>query len=79
MFDTELQLSLVSSQDKIDSFLKKNPALFKDDGFNNGVAVVARVYSIRTLHILGENGEREEVKIGDGELVDILYMGNVQF
>jgi hypothetical protein len=79
MFGTELQLSLLSSKERIDSFLKKHPDLFKDYGFKNGVAVVARIKAIRTTSVPGEEGEREEVKIGDGELIDIQYTGDVTF
>jgi hypothetical protein len=77
-FGTVLQLSLVSSKDIVDTFLSKHPDLFKRR-YNNGVAVVARIYSIRTLSIPGKEGIREEVKIGDGELVDIMYTGRVLF
>lgn len=79
IFGTELQLSLLSTKQRIDTFLEKNPNLFKNYGFNNGVAVIARVNSIRTTYVSGEEGKREEVKIGDGELVDILYTGKVRF
>lgn len=79
MFETELQLSLLSDKDRVDSFLKEHPDLFKDYGFNNSVAVVARINSIRTTYVLGEEGERDEVKIGDGKLIDILYIGDVTF
>ena len=79
MLGTELQLSLLSNKEKIDIFLKEHPDLFKDFGFNNGVAVVARINSIRTTYVTGEEGEREEVKIGDGELIDILYTGDITF
>lgn len=79
MFRTELQLSLLSGKDKIDSFLKEHPDLFKDYGFKNGVAVVARIKSLRSTYLSKENGTREEVKIGDGELIDILYTGDLQF
>ena len=79
IFDTELRLSLFSSKEIVDSFLKKHPDFFKNYGFNNGVAVVARIKSIRTINILGEEGEREEVKIGDGELIDIIYTGDALF
>ena len=79
MFDTELQLSLLSGKEQIDSFLQKHPGLFKNDGFNNGVAVVAHINAIRTIYVPGEEGGREEIKIGDGELVDITFTGDVQF
>ena len=79
MFGTELQLSLVSEKDRLDTFLKEHPDLFKDYGFKNGIAVVAHIDSIRTTYVPGEEGEREEVKSGDGELIDILYTGDVTF
>ena len=79
IFGAELELSLHSPKNKIDSFLKKHPTLFKNLGFNNGVAVVAQIRSVRTAYFSGENGEREEVKIGEGELLEILYTGNPQF
>jgi len=79
MFDTELQLSLVADKVRIDSFLNRNPDLFKEYGFNNGVAVVARIKTIRTAYISGAEGAREEVKIGEGELVDIFYTGDILF
>ena len=79
MFGTELQLSLLSSKERIDSFLEKHPDLFKNYGFNNGVAVVTRINAIRTTYVPGEEGGREEVKIGVGEMLDIIYTGDVTF
>jgi hypothetical protein len=79
MFGTDLQLSLRSTKQRIDSFLKEHPNLLKGYGVNNGVAVIANVKTIRTTYVHGEEGEREEVKIGEGELVDILFTGDVQF
>jgi len=79
MFETKLQLSLLSEKEYVDSFLKEHPDIFKDYGLNNGVAVVARINAIKTTAVLGEEGEREEVKIGVGELLEILYTGDVTF
>lgn len=79
MFGTELQLSLISEKDRLDTFLKEHSELFKDNGFKNGIAVVAHIDSIRTAYVPGEEGEREEVKVGDGKLVDILYTGDITF
>lgn len=78
-FDTELQLLLLFSKERINSFLEKHPDLFKDFGFNNGVAVVARINAIRTTYMPGEEGMRKAVKIGDGEMLDIIYTGDVFF
>jgi len=79
MFNTELQLSLIAEKERIDNFLIKHPDLFKNSGFNNGVAVVAQIKAVRTTYISGAEDAREDVKIGDGKLVDILYTGNVLF
>ena len=80
LFYTRLQLSLISQKEIIDSFLQKHPNLFKGPGFfNDGVAVIAKVKAIRTSYISGEEGERIEIKIGDGELLDIVYTGKVRF
>ncbi len=64
MFGTELLLSLLSGKVKVEFFLKEHPDLFKDYGSINGVAVIARINSIRTIYVLGEGGEREAMKIG---------------
>lgn len=71
MFDTELELSLLSTKEQIDSLLKKHPDLFEDYGFNNGVAVVARIDTIRTIYVSSQEGGRDEVKVGNGELIDV--------
>lgn len=79
MFGTELQLSLRATKPRIDSFLEEHPGLFKDYGFNNGVAIIADVKAIQSAYVPGEEGGRDEVKIGKGELVDIIFSGDVQF
>ncbi len=79
MFDTKLLLSLSSSKQRMDAFLKQHPDLFKEHVFKNGVAVAARVYAIQTTYASGEEGKRNETKIGEGELVDIVYTGGVLF
>lgn len=78
----KLQLSLISSKEIIDSFLDKHPDLFRNYGRNNGVAVVARIHSIRPRTVgypsdneSGYDDDDYEVKIGDGELIDIAYLG----
>lgn len=78
MFSTELQLSLLVPKKKIDAFLKNHPKLFKGVGFNNGSVVIAKVKSIKTDYYIGNEGVREEIKIGQGELIDILFIGGVR-
>ena len=79
MFETGLQLSLSSPKERIDAVLREHPELFENYGFNNGVAVIAQVDAIRSAFVLGENGERLDVKIGEGELMDITYTGIMSF
>ncbi len=79
MFGTELQLALQCPKQRVDSFLKDHPDLFKDFGLKNGVAVVADIDEIETIIVSGSEGEREEIKIGKGKCIDILYTGDVQF
>jgi len=78
MFSTELELSLLAPKQKIDVFLKNHPQLFKGVGFNNSIAIIAKVTSIKTEYYTGEQGQREEIKIGQGELIDILFLGGIR-
>ena len=36
---------------------------------------MARVNSIQTIHIAREEGGTKEIKVGEGELIDIVYIG----
>ena len=79
MFGTELQFVLQCPKQRVDSFLKEHPYLFKEFGFKNGVAVVADIDEIETTIVPGSEGEREEIKIGKGKCIDMFYTGDVQF
>lgn len=76
LFRRDLRLSLLSDKEIMKVFLQKHPDIFEGFGFNNRVSVVARIYSIKTAYISGEEGQ-QEVRIGDGELISILYTGDV--
>ena len=78
-FPTELQLSLTSSQERINSFLQNHPNIFKKYEFDNSVAVVAKVNSIRTVYAPRYEGVHREIRIGDGQLLEIVYTGPVLF
>jgi len=69
------ELSLTAGKERIDSFIKKYPNLFKGRSRREGVAIVARVNSIRTIHIAREGGGTNEIKVGEGELIDIMHIG----
>ncbi len=79
MFITELRLSLSAKKTTIDSFLKKYPELLGSDGYSNGIAVVAKIHSISSSYELNEDGERIEVKTGQGQLIELAYTGDVIF
>ena len=79
MFETELQLSLLADIDQIDKLLDEYPEIFEDYGFNNGVAVAAQIESIETVRYAGEEGQLWEARVGHGELVEMLYTGDVFF
>jgi len=66
-------VSLRSSKKIIDSFLKKHPNL----NYYDNLAVIARINNIRAVSFLGEDGLMEEVRIGEGKLLDIKYIGRV--
>jgi hypothetical protein len=73
----ELQLSLLSNKELIDSFLIKYPNVVKGYGLDNGIAVVAHINSIRTVSVSDGENTSHEIRVGDGELIDIAYTGNL--
>ncbi len=75
-FRTILQLSLIADKDVVDTIIDEHPEIFDYHGGKSDVAVVARIESIRTSYITGDEGSRESIRIGDGELIDILYTGD---
>ena len=79
IFKTGLQLLLLADIDQVDQFLNEYPELFEEYGFNNGVAVAAQIESIETVRYLGKEGLLWEVKVGHGEVVEMLYTGDVFF
>ncbi len=79
LYGTELQLKLQCPKQRVDSFLKEHPDLFKDFGLKNGVAVVADIDEIEKTIVTGSEGERKEIKIGKGKCIDMFYTGDVKF
>jgi len=78
---TELRLSLKCPKQKIDSILTEHPDLFKFNvsTFANGFAVIAGIDKIETKIISGTEGGSREIKIGQGQCIDILYTGMIVF
>lgn len=78
MYSTDLQLSLIVAKDQLDAFLEKHPNLFKGLGFDNDIAVTAKIHSIETIYISGEECAREEIKIGYGDMLGVEFVGGVR-
>lgn len=76
-FSTELQLSLQCPKSRVDSFLRDHPDLLKEP--LSGVAIIADIDKIETKIVNGSEGEQEEIKIGKGKCIDMLYTGVVRF
>jgi len=76
IFATELTLSLRMDKRLLDTFMKSHPDLLKEDGFNNSVAVAAKIDAIESREYAGPD-EMKEVKTGVGELLGIVYLGDL--
>lgn len=59
--------------------LAEHPDLFSDYGFNNGVAAVAAIRTVESVEYVGEDGMTVDVRVGIGELIDLLYIGDNVF
>ena len=78
MLDTKLRLSLKADKKVIDTFMSKNPKLLEDFGFNNNLVVSAKISEIEASQISDNEGVTTEVKTGIGELVGIVFLGDVE-
>lgn len=75
-FDTEFRLELTSGKEPVDSLLRSHPDLFENLGMQNGVAVVANVEKVESLEYVGEDGQLVDVKVGVGQIVELLFVGD---
>jgi hypothetical protein len=77
MFVTELRLSLRVRKPAIDAFLQSHPELPAEDSLDgDGVAVVARIAKIDRIEVF-RDGSRQEILTGHGELLGLVYTGDV--
>jgi hypothetical protein len=77
VFATELRLALRAPKASIDSFLKEHPELLTTDVPTSGIAVVAKIANMSTRDERDQYGERVEIKTGHGELLGLVYTGDV--
>lgn len=70
-----LQLSLQAEKSRIDRFLADSRVEMSNNGYSNGIAVVARIDRIDRTQRADFEGQPEEVTVGLGELIDWTYYG----
>ena len=73
---TRLHFSLIASKEKIGAFLKEHPRSVSQFDFMTTVAAVVLIKEIRRGAVSVEDGDAIELRIGEGELVEILYIGH---
>lgn len=82
---TPLRLELECPPDMFESFLKSHPEVTNGPYLQNGVTVIASIESIQTKTITnpgdgeGNEGGDEDLKIGRGKCLDLLYTGSIRF
>ena len=64
------ELALKCTKQKVNSLLKEHPDLTR--GVTSGVAVVATIDNIKTV------GGKDEIRIGEGKSIDIVYVEDVR-
>src|SRR5262249_37450783 len=74
-FSTELRLSLKCTKDEVDTLLGAHPTMLSDQSLiSNNLAVVARIRAIRTERLVATGGGTEDMRIGDGACVRLVYI-----
>lgn len=74
-FPTDIELAVTASRDEIDSFVKIHDAI-GEYNFDKGVAVIAKINSVTTQYLLDKDNNKDEVKTGNGKMLDIQFMGS---
>ena len=75
MLETDIQLELSAPKSIIDPFLKKHTEVMQIYNSDKGIAVIAKIDSLKTNYIISETQEKYEIKTGKGEMLHIQYMG----
>jgi hypothetical protein len=76
---TELRLRLRASKAEVDSMLNRHPALLSADRPTKGIAVIAKVKAINTIEERDADGEHTEIRIGEGDLLGLVYVGSLYY
>lgn len=79
MFTADLSLELRADKKLIDAFILQWPQVKNDSALDNGVAVIAKITSVRTDIVSSDDDATERTATGEGILLEIAYTGHVPF
>lgn len=71
----KFELELKCPIQKINSLLEDHPVFTRD--ITNGVAVIANINNIKTVTISGYDGEKKDIRVGEGKCIDIVYIEDI--
>ena len=72
-FTQEFKLLLLVEKAKIDQIRNSHPDIIEDFMVSNNIASIVSISSIDSETILNSDGDKEDIKIGKGRLLDLVY------
>lgn len=73
-FTTDIELILTASKNDIDLFIKNHDAI-DNHSLYKGIVVIAKINSVSSQYLLDSSNTKHEVKIGNGKMLDIQFIG----
>ena len=74
-FRANYELALKCAKEKVNTLLEEHPDLA--EGVISGVAVVANIDKIKTVIVPGYEGGKEDIRIGEGKSIDMVYIEDI--
>jgi hypothetical protein len=68
---------LLVEKAKIDQIRNSHPDIIEDFMVRNNIASIVSISSIDSETILNNDGDKEDIKIGKGRLMDLQYFGKI--
>ena len=75
LFNTDLELRMTAPKSIIDRLLEKYPTLLTENQYDDNIIVIAKITSIEKKYIQSDDNVVKDVKVGIGEILDIMYIG----
>lgn len=75
LYYPEVRLSLIVPKVKLDTFLEQHPDFYDNYGFNNSIALIADIEKISTKSEIDEDGKNYEILVGQGSMLNVIYIG----